>query len=68
MFNQATAVKVDILANNGVLHKIDRVLNRNSIEDTSIDTVVTGFDETLRKLLSLPVRCLERAGSLTCFP
>jgi transforming growth factor-beta-induced protein len=27
MFNQANAVEVDILANNGVLHKIDQVLN-----------------------------------------
>jgi transforming growth factor-beta-induced protein len=27
MFNQATAVQVDILANNGVLHKIDMVLD-----------------------------------------
>jgi phage-related holin len=58
MFNQATAVKVDILANNRVLHKIDRVLNRNApIRDTSIvDFVVTNPDlTTLRKLLSLPV-------------
>jgi uncharacterized surface protein with fasciclin (FAS1) repeats len=29
MFNNATAVKVDILANNGVLHKIDQVLDPN---------------------------------------
>jgi uncharacterized surface protein with fasciclin (FAS1) repeats len=32
MFNEANAVEVDILANNGVLHKIDRVLFPDDLE------------------------------------
>jgi uncharacterized surface protein with fasciclin (FAS1) repeats len=54
-FNNAGVVKVDILARNGVLHKIDEVL-----EPPTLDTIIDFIEDTPE--LSTLLTALQRAG------